>query len=358
MLSDEKYMARCLELAEKGSGLTSPNPMVGCVITDCQGSIIGEGYHHRYGGPHAEVVAIGSISDATLIPGATLYVSLEPCSHFGKTPPCADLIIAKGFKRVVIGAVDSNPRVAGEGIRKLKAAGIEVTSGLLEEESLFLNRAFFTYHEKDRPYVILKWAQTRDGFIDQERTPGMPPTINWITDRKLKILVHRWRNEADAILVGAGTVVNDNPELTTRDWPGRHPLRIVMDAKGLIDSTIQYKVFSDEVETWLYSPIDPKAGKSVRVIPVPIEQSLIHQQILMELHNQRILSLIIEGGRQTLDGFIGTGFWDEARVFTGNKLFHKGLTAPCLPADAPLSESFLFAEDKLDIYYNRKNLRS
>ncbi|MFO7721717.1 MAG: bifunctional diaminohydroxyphosphoribosylaminopyrimidine deaminase/5-amino-6-(5-phosphoribosylamino)uracil reductase RibD [Bacteroidales bacterium] len=356
MQSDHEYMARCLELAVKGAGFTSPNPMVGCVIVDSDGRIIGEGYHHRYGGPHAEVEAISSVKEERLIPDATLYVTLEPCSHYGKTPPCADLIIDKGFRRVVIGATDANPRVAGGGINKLRNAGIEVKSGVLQSECRFVNRAFFTFHEQQRPYVILKWAQTRDGFIDQIRTPGIPPTINWITDGKLKMLVHRWRDEADAILVGARTVINDNPELTTRDWPGKSPLRIVVDHEGLIRKTSIYKVFSHETPTWLYSPITPETSGSNVVLRIPEDRERTVQQITEDLHSRNILSVIVEGGRQMLDAFICSGVWDEARVFTGNKWFGTGLQAPHLPFSFLPEEDCRFGKDQVEVYYNRKGI--
>jgi diaminohydroxyphosphoribosylaminopyrimidine deaminase / 5-amino-6-(5-phosphoribosylamino)uracil reductase len=357
MESDRIFMARCLELAEKGAGMTFPNPMVGCVVVDQEGNIIGEGYHHQYGGAHAEVIAINSIRDTHLISESTLYVTLEPCSHHGKTPPCADLIISQGFRRVVVGATDSNPRVSGAGISKLRAAGIEVKTGLLEEECRFVNREFFTYHEYQRPYVILKWARTQDGFIDQERSGGSSPTIHWITDGKLKMLVHRWRSESSAILAGAVTIVNDNPELTTREWPGNNPLRVVIDFEGVIDDTFLHKVFSSEAPTWLYTPNNFSDAGSVNLMALPDQRDKTIGQVLHDLHRHRILSLIVEGGRQILDAFIESELWDEARVFTGNKRFIRGLAAPELPSSCCPTATHLIGEDQLEVFYNRKSSR-
>lgn len=325
MMDDRHYMSRCLELAGKGLGSTAPNPLVGCVIVHNE-QIIGEGFHRRYGGPHAEVLAVKSVTDQSLLSLSTLYVNLEPCSHHGKTPPCADMIISKRIPKVVIGNVDCNPLVSGRGIRRLQDAGIDVVSGVMQEESRVLNRRFFTYHEQKRPYIILKWAQSCDGFLDVERRPDVKPQINWITDTRLRMLVHRWRSEEGAILVGAGTVKNDDPELTTRDWPGANPLRIVVDTNGEI--TADHKVFNDQAETWFYTPLPIKGRDKMIVRDTSTFKDRILSQILDDLHEKSIQSVIIEGGGHILKSFTDAGLWDEARIFTGTVNFGAGVPAP------------------------------
>ena len=228
-MEHEKFMQRCLELAAIGSGYVAPNPMVGCVIV-ANDLIIGEGYHRIFGGPHAEVNAFDEVENEDLLSSATLYVSLEPCSHFGKTPPCVDLIISKKIQRVVIGCRDSNPAVSGKGIDRLKRAGIEVIEGVLENECRWLNKRFFTFHERQRPYIVLKWAQTQDGYIDRIRGEASSG-INWVTSETTKSLVHKWRSEEQSILVGRNTIINDNPSLTVREYDGRNPIRIVIDSQ-------------------------------------------------------------------------------------------------------------------------------
>jgi diaminohydroxyphosphoribosylaminopyrimidine deaminase/5-amino-6-(5-phosphoribosylamino)uracil reductase len=246
---DEKYMLRCLELAKDGFGNVAPNPMVGCVIV-CEGKIIGEGYHQEYGKAHAEVNAIHSVRDKSLLQKSTLYVNLEPCAHFGKTPPCANLIVEHNIPRVVIGCVDSYSEVSGKGIEKLRNAGIEVTVGILENESLELNKRFFTFHNKKRPYVILKWAETQDGFIDVDRPLDKSRDTtadNWITSPLSKQLVHKWRSEEAAIMVGTTTVLNDNPQLNVREWKGKNPTRIVIDLQDRLPQTLH--VFDKSIPT-------------------------------------------------------------------------------------------------------------
>ncbi len=349
MTADERYMYRCLELAKRGAGLVSPNPMVGCVIVHNE-RIIAEGYHHRFGGPHAEVVAINYLQNKELLTNSTLYVNLEPCSHYGKTPPCSDLIIAMGLPRVVIGCLDPNPLVAGEGVTRLKSAGIDVATGILETESRYLNRAFFTYHTKQRPYILLKWAQTQDGFIDRERDPGATRGINWITNIKLKSLVHRWRAESDAILAGSGTVKNDNPELTTRDWPGKNPLRIILDGDG--ELTEQFRVFVGNVPTWLICPETPiREKENLRLLQTGVAGNYL-PTLMSELYHHRILTLMVEGGRYTLESFIREGLWDEYRVFTGNKRFKAGVKAPEIPI--PPTHTYQLNNELLQVGYNCK----
>ena len=299
---DEIFMQRCLELAANGLGFVQPNPMVGAVIV-VDGRIIGEGWHHRYGEAHAEVNALRSVKEPELLSQATLYVNLEPCSHFGKTPPCCDAIIRHQIPRVVIGTVDSNPKVSGEGIRRMRKAGIEVVTGVLADECRQLNKRFFTFHEKHRPYIILKWAQTADGFMDVDRRDGAPHTY-WITNQELKVITHKWRSDEDAILIGYNTLQNDRPQLTTREYPGKNPQRFVMARKGtsLPDGFIR---LPDNV-----------------------------QEALQQLYEQNIQSVIVEGGRKTLDKFLNAGLWDEARVLTGKKTFGAGLPAPVLQKEA------------------------
>lgn len=296
---DEKYMQRCLQLAKLGLGSVQPNPMVGAVIVS-NGNIIGEGYHHKYGEAHAEVNAINSVKDKSSLRDSTIYVSLEPCSHYGKTPPCADAIIRYGIPRVVIGTVDYNHKVNGSGIQKLKNAGIEVVEHVCENDCQELNKRFFTYHRYKRPYVILKWAQTADGFMDVNRSDGQPHSY-WITNAALKVLVHKWRSEEDAILVGYNTMVNDQPQLTTRLYPGKNPQRFVMQRTQDVVFPISYTPVSLDVE-----------------------------ECLQTLYEQQIQSVIVEGGRKTLDRFIQSGLWDEARILIGNQTWGSGIPAPKL----------------------------
>jgi diaminohydroxyphosphoribosylaminopyrimidine deaminase/5-amino-6-(5-phosphoribosylamino)uracil reductase len=337
-----KYMQRCLELASKAEGLTYPNPMVGAVIVN-EGKIIGEGFHLRAGEPHAEVNAINSVSDKSLLKHSTLYVNLEPCSHFGKTPPCADLIISAEIPKVVIGAIDTSDKVSGKSIEKLRKAGCEVITGILEEECRFLNRRFFTSIEKNRPYVILKWAQSADGFIDIIRKNGHPATPTWITGVLEKKLVHKWRSEEQAILVGAGTVRADNPRLDVREWTGNQPIRIVLSRSGQIDKNLSF--FRDEGSWLMFTAAD---SNDKRVITIDNSQAA-SVQILRYLHSKNIQSIFIEGGAKTLNHFIETGLWDEARVFTGKMTFGAGIKAPALTTAKP-AKNVELSGSRLDVY--------
>lgn len=319
MDTDERYIRRCIELARNGLGNVQPNPMVGAVIV-CDGQVIGEGYHQKYGEPHAEVNAINNVADKSLLRKSTIYVSLEPCSHYGKTPPCADKLIEMGFPRVVIGSTDPNEKVNGKGIAKLRAAGIDVTVGVLKEECDELNKRFFTYHLKKRPYVILKWAQTADGFMDIDRTAN-PNGKYWITNDKVKVLTHRWRSEEQAILIGYNTYVNDRPQLTTRLWPGKSPARYI---------ACRNLETAEPVEGFTLIPEEPEAA-------------------LQRLYDEKMQSVIIEGGRKTLELYIHSGLWDEARVLTGDQTWRAGTEAPKI-AEGTCVERYELDGNKVEIY--------
>jgi len=329
----EKYIKRCIEIAKNGLGTTRPNPMVGCVIVH-KNTIIGEGFTSPYGGNHAEVNAIESVKDKALLKKATLYVTLEPCSHFGKTPPCSDLIIKYDIPNVVIGIIDSNSKVSGQGIAKLKAAGCHVIMNVLEEECKQHHKRFFTFHNKKRPYIILKWAQTVDGFIAPESKNEKKPI--WITNEYSKQLVHKWRAEEQAILIGTNTAIEDNPSLTTRHWKGTNPIRIVIDRTNKLSKTLN--VFDNNSETIIISEENINFNQPIA------------EQICDILHANNINSVIIEGGRQTLQTFIDENIWDEARVFTGNKTFNNGVEAPKLKGRLISKEQIL--NDSLKIYIN------
>lgn len=322
----EKFMARALELAELGAGNVAPNPMVGCVIVH-KGKIIGEGYHQQYGKAHAEVNAVNSVRNKELLPESTIYVTLEPCSHFGKTPPCADLIIREKIPEVIIGTIDPFEKVAGAGIKKLNDAGCRVASGVLEQECRELNRRFFTFHGEKRPYVILKWAQTQDGFIDIDRTVEFFGQPTWITNEISRILVHKIRSEEDAILVGTNTVQKDNPSLTVRVWSGRNPLRIVVDRTLRLPGDAE--IFNQKAQTLVYTGLDKESGTGLEYQKISFEKDPI-KQILEDLHRRNIQSIIVEGGAKVLNSFISEDHWDEAHVFIGPRLFNKGIPAPKL----------------------------
>ncbi|PLW94990.1 MAG: bifunctional diaminohydroxyphosphoribosylaminopyrimidine deaminase/5-amino-6-(5-phosphoribosylamino)uracil reductase RibD [Marinilabiliales bacterium] len=341
-------MSRCLELAKNGYSHVEPNPYVGCVIVH-DDKIIGEGWHRKFGEAHAEVNAIHSVEDKRLLSESTLYVNLEPCSHYGKTPPCADLIVQHKLARVFIGMQDPSPKVAGKGEAKLRNAGIEVISGVLEEESRFLNRRFVTFHTHNRPYVILKWAQTADKLIDIDRSdPDMVNADNWISGQELKVLVHKWRAQEMGILLGRNTLENDNPELTVREWEGKNPVRIILTNRELDEN--MYKVFNKEAETWVIQPF--KEGKTDKATYIRLPELQNTARNILELLYQRfVFSLIVEGGRDTLELFIKEGLWDEARVIHGSKTFGKGLSAPELP-DSRLIRTEKHGNDFLHIYMN------
>lgn len=321
----EKYIQRCIELAKNGLGTTYPNPMVGSVIV-YNDMIIGEGWHKKAGEPHAEVNAINSVKDKSLLQKATIYVSLEPCSHFGKTPPCCDLIIKNKIPNVVIGSVDPNIKVAGNGIKKLTEAGANVTVGVLETECYDLNKRFFTFHQKKRPYIILKWAETKDGFIAPTEKLEQKPV--WITNPYSRQLVHKWRTEEQAILVGTQTVIDDNPKLDARDWFGNNPIRLVIDQNNRIPKDSH--IFDNQTKTIIFSKIKTEIAEENTIFEVIDFEQNIAQQIIVILYKYQIQSVIIEGGKQTLQTFIDANLWDEARIFIGNSHFNIGTKAPKL----------------------------
>ena len=322
MSTAETFMQRCLDLALLGIGDVAPNPMVGCVIVH-EGVIIGEGYHMKYGGPHAEVNAIRSVKKPELLPESTLYVSLEPCAHFGKTPPCSDLIIENSIPKVVIGTIDPFAKVAGKGIEKMQKAGIEVEVGILEKKCRTLNRRFFTFHEQKRPYIILKWAQTLDGFIDTDRTETQHPT--WITNALAKRLVHKQRSEESAILIGTNTAEFDNPALTVREWTGSQPIRMTIDRLGRLNPNLT--IFDGKALTWVFTGIDQSDRENLKFIKLDFNQNIL-PQMMDELYRSNILSVIVEGGNELLNSFLELNLWDEAFVYTGNQFFGKGVAAP------------------------------
>lgn len=338
MTPDELLIQRTFELALFGVGAVSPNPRVGCVIVR-DGEVIGEGWHKKYGESHAEVIAVNSVVDKTQLKGSTVYVNLEPCSHFGKTPPCSDLLIEHGVKNVVISNFDTNPLVAGEGITKLKAAGIEVTTGVLEKEGRKLNKRFFTYHEKQRPYIILKWAQTSDGLIARSNYES-----KWISNEFSRQLVHKWRSEEDAVLVGTKTAAHDNPNLTVRDWSGRNPTRLVIDR--FLRLSDHLTVFDRSVPTVCFNVLKHEEHPNLKLVRLN-EQHFI-QEVLTWLYKEKIQSVIIEGGSQTLSLFIDSGLWDEARIFTSTRSFGKGIAAPVFHGDLVMREQI--STDLLQIY--------
>ncbi len=313
MQTHEFYIKRCLQIAKNGLGTTQPNPMVGAVIVH-NNKIIGEGYTSSYGSNHAEVNAINSVNDKSLLSQSQLYVTLEPCSHFGKTPPCSDLIIKHKIPEVIIGCIDDNPEVAGKGIAKLKAVNINIILGVLETECKMHHKRFFTFHNKKRPYIILKWAETRDGFIAPKTKNKKKPV--WITNTYSRLLVHKWRAEEQAILVGTNTVIEDNPNLTVRDWKGKNPTRVVLDRYEKLN--FESHIFNDEADT-------VKITKNDMDYELPIAS-----QICNILYARNINSVIIEGGTKTLQTFIDEDIWDEARVFIGNTEFKDGIKAPKL----------------------------
>jgi len=325
MQIDKKYMHRCLQLAKKGLGNTAPNPMVGAVLV-YNDNIIGEGFTSEYGGNHAEVNCINSVKPehVKFISKATLYVSLEPCSHFGKTPPCSNLIVASKIPKVIIGALDTNELVSGKGVKHLKENGIEVTTGVLEKECLAVNKRFFTFYNKKRPYIILKWAKSKDDFIGKLRKDKAEPI--WISNQQSQQLVHLWRAQEQGILVGTNTVLSDNPSLTTRNVAGKNPVRIILDRSLRIPKN--FTVLDGSVKTIVLTEKEKKSGKTV--FYETINFSDLIEEIIRILVKHEIQSVIVEGGKQTLDTFIKYGIWDEARIFTGNILLKNGIKSPVL----------------------------
>ncbi len=340
MSKDEQFMRRALELASAGLGKVSPNPMVGCVIVH-EEKIIGEGWHQEYGGPHAEVNAIASVKDESLFQEATAYVTLEPCSHHGKTPPCADLLVEKKIKRVVVANRDPFPLVDGSGIGVLQKNGVDVDTELLSEEGHDLNRRFLTFHKKERPFVILKWAQTADGFIAK-----LNGDSKWISSEPSRKLVHKWRTEEDAILVGANTARQDNPRLTARDWPGKNPLRVVIDRDLRLPQDLN--LFDGSTKTLCYNASKSAEGNNVEWVSLGSEFSLV--TLLDDLYKRQVQSIIIEGGSKTINKFLEMNLWDEARVFKSQAEFGEGIAAPVMESNTMKTSKV--GQDQLLYYRN------
>lgn len=338
--ADELFMQRALDLAQLSLGAVSPNPMVGCVIVH-NNKIIGEGRHERYGAAHAEVNAVASVVDPLLLSESTVYVNLEPCSHFGKTPPCADMLVKHRVKKVVIANTDPNPLVSGKGIEKLKTAGIEVVTGILETQGRELNKRFLTFMEKKRPYLILKWAETSDGFIARENFDS-----KWISNEHSRKLVHKWRSEEDAVLVGTGTALHDNPALTVRDWAGRNPVRIVIDRFGKLPQELA--LFDGSQQTICYTTHRDESARNLEVVKLP-ETDFI-TAMLDDLFKRNVQSVIIEGGATTLSQFLKERLWDEARIFTSPEQFGSGIASPKFTGNLMSRESVF--TDTLAIYRN------
>ncbi len=337
-------MKRCLELARQGLGKVAPNPMVGCVIV-YNDEIIGEGFHEKYGEGHAEVNAIKNCIKPELLEKSTVYVSLEPCSHFGKTPPCADLLIKAKVKKVVICNLDSNPLVAGKGIEKLRTAGIEVISGILEEEGRELNKRFFYFHEKKLPSVILKWAQTNDGFIDIVRQINDNKLPLKISNSETNKTVHQWRSEEQAILVGTNTAMLDNPSLTVRHVVGKNPIRILIDKNQVVPNSNH--IFNKEAQTLVFNAIENRTQDNVEWIKIEFNDSFI-TNMLHILFQKNIQSLIVEGGSKMLQSFINSGLWNEARVICSEQNSKEGVKAPLLIAKE--INRYKILDDTITIY--------
>ena len=345
---DEIYMRRCFELASHGLGNTKTNPLVGSVIVH-NDKIIGEGYHHEYGGPHAEVNAIRKVKDKSLLQDSTIYINLEPCSHFGKTPPCSTLILNHKIPRAVISNSDPFPSVSGRGIEALKKGGTEVIYGVLEDEGAHLNRRFLTFHRRKRPYIILKWAETSDGFIDIERQEGDPVGTNWITDEIARTLVHKWRSEEAGLMAGTNTIIADNPKLNVRRWTGNSPLRITFDRNGRIPESAN--ILDNSQDTLVFTCQQEKySGKTNSVL---IDHDYHIEDVLSELYDQKIISILVEGGQQVHQAFITSGLWDEARVFKGRMMFSQGVKAPVI--DQSAADILQFENSELTIFYNNEN---
>lgn len=340
---DEHYMARCIQIAQNGLGSTYPNPFVGSIIVH-EGKIIGEGYTSKYGGPHAEVNAVNSVQDQSVLKDSTLYVTLEPCSHYGKTPPCCDLVIQKGFKRVVIGTLDPFAAVNGQGYLRLLENGIDVTLGVLEAECKELNRRFITFHQEKRPYIILKWAQTHDGYM------GHDDVQKWITNCYSRQLVHQWRTEEQAILVGKKTALVDNPQLNTRFWEGKDPLRISIDKYLAIPR--HFNLYDRSIPTVIFNAIEESEQENLKLVKIDFDEDIL-PPILRYLYENNYQSLIVEGGSDTLQKFIDLGLWDEARILSSNVFWNEGIKAPVV--NGKRVKQLQVIDDHLTVIRNQKN---
>ena len=325
MNNELKYISRCLQLAELGAGYVAPNPMVGAVLV-CDDKIIGEGYHRHYGEAHAEPNAINSVKNTDLLKQSTLYVNLEPCSHYGKTPPCADLIVSSGIPRVVIGTLDPNPKVAGRGVEILRKVGVEVVVGVLEAECRELNKRFFIFQEQKRPYVLLKWAQTQDGFMDRVRTTVTEPPLQ-ISNSITRQLTHKMRSENQSILVGANTVLLDNPSLTVRNWSGKSPVRIGIDRQRRIPD--DFNLLDGSISTIIFTEKDEVNKLHVEFVKIDFSTNSV-KNILNEIYKRNIHSVLVEGGPTILNSFIESGLWDEANIEIAPLRIAEGMAAPVL----------------------------
>lgn len=341
--SDEIFMQRCIELALLASGNTAPNPLVGSVIVH-NGVIIGEGYHEHYGQPHAEINAINSVKDKRLLKDSTLYVSLEPCSHYGKTPPCSERIVSEGIKKVVIGTLDTSAKVNGKGAEYLHHNGVEVVMPVLEQQCRFLNRRFFIFHESKRPYIILKWAQSTDFFMAPENSQQPFKISNELSH----IASHRWRTEEAAIMVGTQTALTDNPQLTPRLWLGKSPVRLVVDRNLRVPRN--YHLYDSSAATYFYNALKSEISGVTHFVQIDFTKNIL-PQICDHLFHQSVLSVIVEGGPTLLNSFISQNLWDEARVFTSPIIIVSGIPAPTLPVSA--KQSKLTGTDKLSFFYNK-----
>lgn len=345
----ELFMRRCLRLAQHGCGYVAPNPMVGSILV-YNDKIIGEGYHHRFGEAHAEPNAINSVKKTEWLKKSTMYVNLEPCSFYGKTPPCADLIVKSGISRVVIGTLDPNPKVSGLGVEILKKAGIEVIVGVLENECRELNKRFFIFQEQKRPYVILKWAQTQDGFIDRIRKDVKESPLQ-ISNNITKQLTHKMRSENQSILVSTNTILLDNPSLTVRNWSGKNPIRVAIDRQGLIPE--DYHILDGSVQTIVFTDNKKPNKTHVEFVSIPFNTNTL-QTILQKIFERNIHSVLVEGGAKLLNSFIDSGLWDEANVEISLIKIGEGVLAPkisILPIQSTIIENhkWLFFKNHLNI---------
>jgi diaminohydroxyphosphoribosylaminopyrimidine deaminase / 5-amino-6-(5-phosphoribosylamino)uracil reductase len=342
----DTYISRCCDLALLGTGYTSPNPLVGAVIV-YDNKIIGEGFHQQYGGHHAEVNAVNAVTDKSKLKESTLYVNLEPCSHKGKTPPCTDLIINSGIPEVVIGTIDPNPLVAGKGIKVLEQSGIKVYRDIGQKKCYELNKRFFTFHNRRRPYIILKWAQTSDGYIDIIRNGQSDVQPTWISNDISRMIVHKWRSEEQAILVGTHTALMDNPRLNVRQWPGRSPLRMVIDRNLTLPGNLH--LLDNSLPTIVFNAVKAQTEGITEYVQIDFSRNII-AGLLQFMYDRNIISVLIEGGQKTIAGFIEASLWDEARVFIGQKKFGNGRPAPLIADVSP--EIYSIQEDVLLFYRN------
>jgi len=337
-------MKRAFDLALNGKGHTSPNPVVGCVIVH-NGTIIGEGWHKKFGGAHAEVNAMNSVKEKHLLRDSTVYVSLEPCCHFGKTPPCSDMLASIPIKKVVISNLDPNPPVSGKGLEILRKAGIEVVEHVLENEGYEINKPFLHSFTKNRPYIILKWAQTADGFIARENYDS-----KWISNDLSRTIVHKWRSEIDAIVIGKNTALYDDPTLNVRNWGGNDPVRIVLDRELSLPNNL--KLFNGDIPTIVYHQKKATKRKKKNLEYVHLTSPDFLVGLIQDLHDKKFQSVLIEGGATVLHHFIEQNLWDEARVFVSNTKFDKGIKAPSIP-NAILKSKTEVMDDCLFIYENK-----